>query len=409
MNRLTLHNKIHFYTAALVALTLPLGKLTPIFISLILLNFIVEGNFKHKIKTLLTNKIAFLFIGFYLLHLIGMAYTENKASGGFDLQVKVSILLFPILFGSKQFNKQEALQLANAFIIGCFVACLFMFGNAVYWYSFKTANIDLFFYSLYSNLMHPSYMAMYLMLAIFILYFQLLNGTENSSAKRWMSIAGILFFSANIVLLSSKAGLISLIVFFIYVFIKMIMSQRIVIGISLLTILSAALLSTYHFSKPFQIRIQRAIAELSNTADPEKSQYDSTGVRLLIWKACGSVIDNNRWFGVGTGDSKDELCNEYQKRRLTDAYSKKLNAHNQFLETSVTLGLTGLVLLIANLIVPLYKSAKQSNFIYVGFLILIIINFTPEVMLSTQSGVMFYAFFNSLLCFNNFTAQHKTV
>jgi O-antigen ligase len=47
---------------------------------------------------------------------------------------------------------------------------------------------------------------------------------------------------------------------------------------------------------------------------------------------------------------------------------------------------------------------KQKKYIYTLFLVIIIINFMTESILETQSGVIFFAFFNTIFfydCFNN--------
>ena len=45
-----IHTKAHYVLAILIAFSLPFGRLTPIFISLMLLNWLIEGDFKNKFK-----------------------------------------------------------------------------------------------------------------------------------------------------------------------------------------------------------------------------------------------------------------------------------------------------------------------------------------------------------------------
>ena len=47
----------------------------------------------------------------------------------------------------------------------------------------------------------------------------------------------------------------------------------------------------------------------------------------------------------------------------------------------------------------LFKSLKTKDYLYSLFLILIAINFLTESMLETQSGVVFFAVFNTLFFF----------
>ena len=112
------------------------------------------------------------------------------------------------------------------------------------------------------------------------------------------------------------------------------------------------------------------------------------------------MISENLLVGVGTGDAKDALMKEYTKRGMTGAIEHDLNAHNEFYQVFVAIGIIGFVLLLSNLYFPLIFAFKNGNLVYLLFLIIIILNFLPESMLETQAGVMFFAFFNSLLCFN---------
>jgi len=80
-----------------------------------------------------------------------------------------------------------------------------------------------------------------------------------------------------------------------------------------------------------------------------------------------------------------------------NAFKLELNAHNQYLQTMITLGIIGLIVLLLNLILPALYSMEQKHYLYLVFLILIGFNLLFESMLETQAGVVFYAFFNAYL------------
>lgn len=132
----------------------------------------------------------------------------------------------------------------------------------------------------------------------------------------------------------------------------------------------------------------------------DNTTTESSKVRLLIWQTSAEIIKDNFLFGVGTGDVKDVLMSKYKEKGLTGAYKENLNAHNQFLQTFIALGLPGILLLLASFVFPFILAIKTRNYIYLAFLIIVFINFLTESMLETIAGVMFYAFFNSLLIVN---------
>ena len=132
-----------------------------------------------------------------------------------------------------------------------------------------------------------------------------------------------------------------------------------------------------------------------------KHETESTISRIFIWEACTDIIQENILAGVGTGDTKDALLEKYLKEEMSGAYEKSLNAHNQFFQTQISIGIIGSLLLLSSIFIPLFHSFRTTgNNLLTLFIIIIIINFLVESMLETQAGVMFYAFFNSLLLFS---------
>src|ERR1017187_5762869 len=140
----TFHTKAHFYLAILIAFCLPFARLTPIFIALMLLNWLLEGDLKNKFQIIYKNKFALLFIAFYGMHLIGMLYTKNINSGWFDLQVKFSLLLFSIILSSRPFNNKDIDTIFLSLIGGGVLSSIILLGRAIYLY-ITLGSMDIFF------------------------------------------------------------------------------------------------------------------------------------------------------------------------------------------------------------------------------------------------------------------------
>jgi O-antigen ligase len=392
-----LHIQIHYYTALLIAFCLPIARLTPIFIALMLLNWLVEGDFKNKFHLILKNKFALLFSSFYFIHFIGLLYTGNMDAGLFDVQVKFSLLVFPILFASRPLKRTQVNALFVSLIAGGVASSLIMICRAVYTYFIFDENN--FFYQAFSFLIHPSYLSLYFNVCIGWLLLNLVNKNKFLLSKSF-SIGLILFFTAVIILLSSKMGLITMLLLYIGFAVWFIASRKkYLAGIAGLMLIIVFIFSMFRFVPEIHDRVVNALSALSS-AKTDQAEGESTAVRLLVWKASNQVIAENFITGTGTGDSKDALLNEYQKRGMTGALEHKLNTHNEFYQVFVSLGLIGFILLIANLFIPLAFSIKNQDTIYTLFLVVMILNFIPESMLETQAGVMFYAFINAAVCFS---------
>ena len=85
----------------------------------------------------------------------------------------------------------------------------------------------------------------------------------------------------------------------------------------------------------------------------------------------------------------------------------ELNAHNQFSDTIIAVGLIGLILLISFYLSPIYLWFKNRNFDIVFFSLLLIIAFNSlfESIFERQMGIMFFVFFYFLLFHANFCQQ----
>ncbi len=401
------HNKAHYYLAIIIALCLPLVRLTPVFISLFLLNWLLEGDFKAKFQSVLKSKSALLFVSFFLIHVAGLSYTENMDAGWFDLQVKLSLFVFPIIIVSRPFNQEQIKNMFLAFVIGAVVCSLILLIRAFYTYFVFGENN--FFYLQLSFFTHPSYIAMYFNLAVAWLLLNLFKKQEEYNRSTvLLSIVAILFFTFMIVLLSSKMGLLVLFLLFIGFAIYFIVSKKkYVMGFVGLLVIISSVFSLIRFVPEIGNRIKTVFTAISSTSNNQE-ESESTAVRMLIWSAANQVISENMLIGTGTGDSKESLIVEYEKRGMTGALEHKLNAHNEYYQVFVSLGIIGLIILMLTLLLPLYNAFTSSNAIYVLFLLIIILNFIPESMFETQAGVIYFAFFNSVLCFNTkYTTNHS--
>lgn len=94
-------------------------------------NWLLEGDFKIKWERLRSNRIFWLLIAFYGLHLLGMAYTSHLQSGLDDLRNKLPLLILPLLFFStKPLSPKEFRTLFFFFFGAVLLSSFFCF--AVY-------------------------------------------------------------------------------------------------------------------------------------------------------------------------------------------------------------------------------------------------------------------------------------
>jgi O-antigen ligase len=233
-----------------------------------------------------------------------------------------------------------------------------MFARATYLY-FSIGENDFFYENLSSYLIHPSYFSMYLNVAIAWLAINVsLNNFEGKRFSNGIAVLIIVLFSGMILMLSSKLGIITMVLLYVGLIIYYIIHKRkYMIGIAGLGIIAISIFVVMNYVPAISDRINRALDAVTN-ANPNETEVESTAVRLLVWKAAIQVVSDNLIIGTGTGDAKDELMAEYKTRGMTGALAHELNAHNEFLQVFVSLGIIGFVLLLGNLYFPLFFAFK---------------------------------------------------
>jgi hypothetical protein len=121
--------------------------------------------------------------------------------------------------------------------------------------------------------------------------------------------------------------------------------------------------------------------------------------RFVYAQTAVSIIEENPWFGVGTGDLNLVFQEKY--RQLNTLLDEKFRwrSHNQFLAISVGFGLLGLAWFLFSLLYPPIVTQRFSDYFYLSFFLVILLSMFAEDTIETQAGVTIFAFFSSLYLF----------
>jgi len=132
-------------------------------------------------------------------------------------------------------------------------------------------------------------------------------------------------------------------------------------------------------------------------------------MRFFFLKAALCAIQENWIFGIGTGDVQDKMneCYAHSDSPLDKQWQKR--PHNQFVTIMVAIGIVGLLIFLVSLVYPLIYLWKQLPSIYWMFLISALISFMFEDTLETQSGLSFFALFNTLLLSEAYFKKKQTL
>ncbi len=250
---------------------------------------------------------------------------------------------------------------------------------------------------------------MYLIFAqliILLFYPKWLSHLSNLNIK--IGFMTIIFLTA-IFLCSSKMGLITAFLLLPLTFCVILYYngyKKVILGL-VIGLLVAISVAYKLFPTPFE-RIKQAFKVTSSTETIDKTDAESTAVRILIWKESVKLIEDNLIFGTTAGDANDKLVEAYEREGLAGALRKKLNAHNQFLQTFIGTGIFGFILLLLMTFGSLIYGFIKKNYLLSLFSILMIFNFLVESMLQAQAGFIFFAFFFCILTQYNFHKLNKT-
>lgn len=349
-------------------------------------------------------------IALFLWQLSGMFYTENTENGWFNLQQKIPILLFGLYAGFlPAFNSKWKKRIKIGFISGCILCGLSLLFNAIELYRMGNDPI-VFSYVHFSPDIHPSYLALYFCVAL-VFGFDLL-GKEKSHALQLFFSFSLLIIYGFIVLLQSKSGVIGAIIVIAYALVIFVKQRNwfFIAGcISALVLINWGFIELEHGRIPS--RINQAVSALQENplgenqvqfpnpsidSLPQKKFKDSSQLRIEVWKSSIDVIREHWIWGLGAGDVREALVNQYNQNGLHIAAEKHLNAHNQFLQQWLAGGVVSLWLICVWLFSSAYKKPVFYNTSILIIPCLIAFNLLTESMLESQWGIIAIAFFLSI-------------
>jgi O-antigen ligase len=390
----------------------------------LILNWIWVGQWKMKLQTVQQNVLLWPFLLFFMAHVIGLMYSDDLESGIFEIEKKAFFFLMPIILATSKIDLQNLKFVLKSFVLACLVALVVCAVMAFYRstlpvenrpYNFDYYSTDAFrlqnpesspswhFFS-YQEFasginIHPTYFSLYILFSILVILYL----AKDFNFSDWFSKAQIVVLIAVLSLgLLFLASRIIIICYFLLAIVSVIYFSRksnskAVSSISIVVMLisfSVLLLQPIARFRTFQ-----EIQNVSVKIKPGTTYTQSISIRLsLWWLAFKSLQENNLIWGVGTGDAENvmrETSKKFQISNILNSY----DPHNQFLQSTLSLGVVGLAILLSCLFLPMLCEPFAGNFLYGGFILIIFITCLTESLFELQKGIVFFSIFNSLFVF----------
>jgi O-antigen ligase len=400
--------KLSYFSCLLSVIILPAHvDFLPPFMILWVLSWIVEnlGSFKDIADIKNDNFRLFLgFLLFFMWYITGLFYTNDLSNGKLLIFRRLSFLLFPlVLIKPGILIKKNLMLILKVFAISTLLYIIFSYGFAIYRsiylkdgsFLFNPHPIDrdydnYFFGTDFAFSQHPTYLAMYVILSVFIAFNSCFDKKLSLNIKYFWIAAGIIMLS-SLYFISSRAGILS--AMFLTPVYLVIQFRKINRGWISVVVLTGALI-IFIISFLHNDRIKYYLPEKEKTSVVEKLKLDN---RVPIWKSALKVIHRNYFLGVGAGDASAELRKAYKEEGYTEMYYDNLNAHNQYLETFLANGIVGFSILIFIIAFMVYKAFRERKLFLGLYIFIIVIFFLFESLLNRIAGVTFFSLFAFLL------------
>ena len=365
----------------------------------ILLTFISSIPFWTKPSFSRKDISLYSLVSLFIVYALWLMFSDNLDYGRRDVESKLSFLIFPLIFilSYNNWKSEFTRMVKDGIILGVAVSMVISFGRAC-WCKWNGGEIcfrnDQFGFN-----MHATYLSLMYVFAALLVYERNMPFKNNRLVKIFFT----LFILLAIYYMRSLSTLIAIGVLLSVAALWWIISRRRWV---LLATLPVLMIIGYFAIQ----RVPAVMSDLTKTTDtvqeyfrdPEKFVQthkrwnESNTVRIIVWKFSSELISSVPT-GVGTGDVKDELFRVYRSHGYDLFAEKELNSHDQFLQTGVALGYTGIVLLFIIFVFAWKKIRTKEDLVLNAFLILTFITCLFESYLERQVGIIFFSFLLSTL------------
>ena len=379
-------------------------KISTLILIIAVLYFVIHL-FQKKIEFQL-NKPSIYLVVLFCLYLIWILFSRHYEIAFKTLETKLSLLIFPLLFSFKLNDISSFLRkISIGLILGLISTSFFGIVNGFLLYH-QTSSFVSFLSSGISPIHHPTYLVVFHVVSCFLAVYGYKSAWKLFTRNR---VLFYVIFSLIIQFLClSLAGLLfSFMMIFIIsmVFLKKRLSTKYFIASSVILPLSLVVifLKVPYFEGEFHGATKYIETYMSNPNGfvlSRKKDISGSEARLIMWTVSVQEIIKNP-MGVGSGNVDEVLFNNLNDKGLVEFAKKSYNPHNQFFQTTLEIGVLGLLTLIIGLSFSVYYAIKSSFWPFLFLVINLIFNSFFESMLQRQSGVVFYSFFIclfSLIC-----------
>ncbi|MBR4301462.1 MAG: O-antigen ligase family protein [Bacteroidales bacterium] len=412
LDKLSILQKIEYIVLFLLAFTIPIGwqvatKIVVLLIVVMVIRCVAEKGRGLSLNRHSNKKLYLFFATTYIMYAISMLYTSNVSDGWQNMEKKLSFIIFPLFFFVSDMTYLSSKRIKALFYAFLSGLLLFIVSNmlwAIYDFIVLDAPIRRFlgWEITKINYIHHTYIAMYACFGIIYSFVELFDNHLKSKGKIAFLLSTLVLSTLFVILVESRAGILCMFLLFacLFAWLFFVKKKRMItmcVGTALAVLLVI-------FFLLFPSGLNRIIKTQQDLVDTEHKE----DIRITLLKAGLSVAKENCMFGVGVGDRCDVLIKYYEDNNLECG---DLNSHNQFVDTTISIGMLGLLLLLGYFVVPivLFAINKRWDVVMLLFLFSIAFNAVFEAVFETQTGILYFNFIFCLLFYDRFVAGNNTL
>jgi len=347
--------KIFFYLVITFAFILPLSRaLVSLIIMLLIVFWLLEGDFQKKFTTIKNNKLLLSISLFLLWSFVSIFWSDFSKDLLKGMRLNLYFLSFFVIATS--IKREHINKIITAFLSGMFISEIIAYGVFFELWTFKHATP-----------LNPSPFMMHIDYSVFLAFSSilLLNRIFSKFYSVKEKLILFLFFltvTGNLFLSIGRTGQVALIVALI---ILPIIHYKLSIKsffISLL-LLATIFFSAYSLSNSFVMRINNASSDISKIM--HSNLNSSWGIRIAYWIITFDAFKEHP-FGYGLGNHKLAIQKQIEKNKYlfinqeSKEFMSNYHPHNQYLLIILQTGFIGFLLFL-NIIYQLFQYKMQDQ------------------------------------------------
>lgn len=385
-------DKTYQYLLISLAFLLPLtvsGANT--IIVLIVLLWLFSGDYLSKYNQIKQSKLLIASIVFFVLHVIGLLWTEDL-EWGLHMVHKMwyFLLLFPILCTIVKSSYTK--HYIAAFLLAITLTEILSY---LVWFEiippFKDATVE----NPTPFMSHITYNPI-LAFSIYLVLHEIFFNKNLTQFRFSLYSFFALSMSINMFITGGRAGQVMYFAMLAILIFQFFNKKKVKALLLTTALIPSIFITAYQASDLFQQRVDDAV---KNTINYSEIKSASVGERITFALNSWEVIKENPIIGIGTGD----FPSEYAKvnRVNTPEMHNTTNPHNMYALIAVQLGFVGLVSMLSIFYFQIKLSIQEPSRFYrdVGItlpLLFLVIMWSDSYLLGHYTTLM-YVFFSSFL------------